>query len=210
MRDHDPEVALYGGGPDGLAVPRAVLRQAERLLRAGGLLVMEHADVQAEPVLAALDRRIWEQAADHRDLAGRPRYVTAVRRPRLGSRACSPPARSSPSSRPSTWSARHAFYGGTLGLEVLERTPYAVVLDAAGTTLRLTLVEELTPHPFTILGWLVEDLDAVVAGLQLAGVQPLRYEGMDQDERGVWTTPAGARVVWFRDPDGNTLSLTEA
>jgi catechol 2,3-dioxygenase-like lactoylglutathione lyase family enzyme len=103
-----------------------------------------------------------------------------------------------------------AFYGGTLGLEVLERTPYAVVLDAGGTTLRLTLVEDLSPQPFTILGWLVEDLDSVVAALLLAGVQPLRYAGMDQDERGVWTTPAGAQVVWFHDPDGNTLSLTRA
>jgi hypothetical protein len=93
---------------------------------------------------------------------------------------------------------------------VLERTPYAVVLDAGGTTLRLTLVEDLSPQPFTILGWLVEDLDSVVAALLLAGVQPLRYAGMDQDERGVWTTPAGAQVVWFHDPDGNTLSLTRA
>ncbi len=103
-----------------------------------------------------------------------------------------------------------AFYGDTLGLDVLERTPYAVVLDAGGTTLRLTLVEELTPQPFTILGWLVEDVDATVAGLHAAGVEPLRYPGMDQDGSGVWTAPGGARIVWFQDPDGNTLSLTAA
>jgi catechol 2,3-dioxygenase-like lactoylglutathione lyase family enzyme len=101
-----------------------------------------------------------------------------------------------------------AFYGDTLGLEILERTPYAVVLDAAGTTVRLTLVEELTPQPFTVLGWLVDDLEAVVAGLAGAGVQPLRYDGMAQDAAGVWTAPGGARILWFRDPDGNTLSLT--
>ena len=66
-----------------------------------------------------------------------------------------------------------AFYGQTLGLEVLEQTPYAVVLDAAGTTVRITLVQELTVQPFTILGWLVEDLDAVVTALLTAGVEPL-------------------------------------
>jgi catechol 2,3-dioxygenase-like lactoylglutathione lyase family enzyme len=101
-----------------------------------------------------------------------------------------------------------AFYGDTLGLEILERTPYAVVLDAAGTTVRLTLVEELTPQPFTVLGWLVDDLESVVAGLVGAGVRPLRYDGMAQDAAGVWTAPGGARILWFQDPDGNTLSLT--
>ena len=67
-------------------------------------------------------------------------------------------------------------------MEVLEQTPYAVVLDAAGTTVGVTLVQELTVQPFTILGWLVEDLDAVVSALLAVGVEPLRYEGMAQDE----------------------------
>jgi catechol 2,3-dioxygenase-like lactoylglutathione lyase family enzyme len=102
------------------------------------------------------------------------------------------------------------FYGGTLGLEVLEHTPYALVLDAAGTTVRVTSVEELQPQPFTVLGWLVEDIDATAAALVAAGVEPLRYEGMEQDDAGVWTAPGGARVLWFTDPDGNTLSLTAA
>jgi catechol 2,3-dioxygenase-like lactoylglutathione lyase family enzyme len=100
------------------------------------------------------------------------------------------------------------FYGGTLGLEVLERTAYAVVLDAGGTTVRVTLVQDLKPQPFTILGWLVEDIDASAAALREAGVVPLRYEGMEQDQAGVWTAPGGARILWFTDPDGNTLSLT--
>jgi release factor glutamine methyltransferase len=86
VRDHDPEIALYGGGPDGLAVPRAVVALAERLLHPGGVLVMEHADVQGEQVVAALAAQhpdqAWAQVQDHADLAGRPRYVTAVRRPR--------------------------------------------------------------------------------------------------------------------------------
>jgi release factor glutamine methyltransferase len=80
VRDHDPEVALYGGGPDGLAVPRAVIALAAGLLRTGGLLVMEHADVQRLGVLAAAAAHGgWSEVSDHDDLAGRPRYLTARR-----------------------------------------------------------------------------------------------------------------------------------
>ncbi len=82
VRDHDPEVALYGGGADGLAVPRAVVAVAFVLLRPGGAFVMEHADVQGEQALAALDPQLWSDRQDHRDLAGRPRYVTARRHSR--------------------------------------------------------------------------------------------------------------------------------
>ena len=80
VRDHDPEVALYGGGPDGLAVPRAVVALAAGLLRPGGWLVLEHADVQGQQVLAAVaEVGGWTDLADHDDLAGRPRYLTARR-----------------------------------------------------------------------------------------------------------------------------------
>ena len=78
VRDHDPHVALYGGGPDGLAVPRAVIALAARLLRPGGRFVMEHADVQRAEVLRAVaDHGGWAGATDHDDLAGRPRYLVA-------------------------------------------------------------------------------------------------------------------------------------
>jgi release factor glutamine methyltransferase len=80
VRDHDPEVALYGGGPDGLAVPRLVVAAASRLLRPGGLLVVEHADVQQPALLAVLiGSGAWDDPTGHRDLTGRPRYVTARR-----------------------------------------------------------------------------------------------------------------------------------
>jgi release factor glutamine methyltransferase len=79
VRDHDPAVALYGGGPDGLAVPRAVVATAARLLRPGGLVVVEHADVQQAALLAALRPPHWTQPTGHRDLAGRPRWVSARR-----------------------------------------------------------------------------------------------------------------------------------
>lgn len=81
VRDHDPEVALYGGSEDGLAIPLAVARRAADLLRSGGTLVMEHADVQGDALTVALARAgAWEAAADHRDLAGLPRAVVARRR----------------------------------------------------------------------------------------------------------------------------------
>ncbi|HWC21265.1 MAG TPA: peptide chain release factor N(5)-glutamine methyltransferase [Flexivirga sp.] len=82
VRDHDPEVALYGGSEDGLRIPLAVARRAHELLRPGGLLVMEHADSQGDSLPAALAREGWSEVADHRDLAGRPRAVTA-RKPRV-------------------------------------------------------------------------------------------------------------------------------
>ncbi len=79
VREHDPAVALYGGGDDGLDVPRAVVASAARLLRPGGAVVLEHAEVQQEQLLALLAPPRWAGAAGHRDLAGRPRCATARR-----------------------------------------------------------------------------------------------------------------------------------
>jgi release factor glutamine methyltransferase len=80
VRDHDPELALYGGSEDGLAIPLAVAARAAELLRPGGLLVMEHADSQGETLPRALQRTgVWTEVADHDDLTGRPRATTARR-----------------------------------------------------------------------------------------------------------------------------------
>ena len=99
---------------------------------------------------------------------------------------------------------------GDLGLALVSQDPFAAVFDANGTTLRLSRVEELTPQPFAVLGWSVPDIEAAVDALKARGVQFERYPGMEQDERGLWQAPGGPRIAWFRDPDGNTLSLTEA
>jgi catechol 2,3-dioxygenase-like lactoylglutathione lyase family enzyme len=101
------------------------------------------------------------------------------------------------------------FYVDTLGLTVLEVTPYACVVDAKGTTLRITVVAEVVVAPYTVLGWTVRDITATVRELAARGTSLVRYDGMEQDHVGVWTSPSGARVAWFRDPDGNTLSITQ-
>jgi|SRR5215472_6459280 len=101
------------------------------------------------------------------------------------------------------------FYGGTLGLRLREDAPYALVFDANGTTLRVAIAQQVAPAPYAVLGWTVPDMAAVVAGLAAAGISLERFDGMDQDGRGVWRTPSGDQVAWFKDPDGNVLSVTE-
>ena len=101
------------------------------------------------------------------------------------------------------------FYEQKLGLRVLEHDDFACVLDANGTMLRVTAVPEVAQAGYTVLGWRVGDIAASVQDLAARGVTFLRYDGMNQDEDGIWTTPTGARVAWFADPDGNTLSLTQ-
>jgi catechol 2,3-dioxygenase-like lactoylglutathione lyase family enzyme len=102
-----------------------------------------------------------------------------------------------------------AFYEQTLGLPVLEHHDFACVLDGHGTMLRVTAVPEVARAGYTVLGWRVADIAAATRELTARGVTFLRYEGMSQDEHGIWTAPDGAQVAWFADPDGNTLSLTQ-
>jgi catechol 2,3-dioxygenase-like lactoylglutathione lyase family enzyme len=101
------------------------------------------------------------------------------------------------------------FYEQTLGLRVAEHGDFAVVLDANGTMLRVTAVGQVAHAGYTVLGWHVRDIAASARALAARGVVFLRYEGMSQDDDGVWTSPSGDRVAWFADPDGNTLSLTQ-
>jgi len=104
-----------------------------------------------------------------------------------------------------------AFYEGVLGLELVEdQKPFALVFDANGTMLRVTSVREHNPAPFTVLGWDVDSIEETVARLTAAGVEFQRYTGInDGDPKGIWTAPSGARIAWFKDPDGNVLSVTQ-
>ena len=102
------------------------------------------------------------------------------------------------------------FYRDTLGLRLLmEEPPFALVFEANGIMLRLGMAKELPPAHGTVLGWQVPEITATVKSLGQAGVRFERYPGMDQDELGIWTSPSGARVAWFKDPDGNILSVSE-
>jgi catechol 2,3-dioxygenase-like lactoylglutathione lyase family enzyme len=101
------------------------------------------------------------------------------------------------------------FYQGILGLTLVEENSFALVFDSGGVMLRVTNVHELTPARYTVLGWEVPDVTAAVRDLAAAGIEFSRYPGMVQDEDGIWTSPAGARIAWFPDPDGNMLSLTQ-
>jgi catechol 2,3-dioxygenase-like lactoylglutathione lyase family enzyme len=106
--------------------------------------------------------------------------------------------------------AARAFYEGVLGLTFVEDQGFALVFDLDGTPLRITRVESFTPQPFTVIGWAVDDLEATVRGLVERGVTFERFEGMEQDDLGIWDSPGGARVAWCRDPDGNTIGLSTA
>ena len=101
------------------------------------------------------------------------------------------------------------FYGEVLGLRLLTDDPFAIVFDAGGTMLRVQKLESLQPPGHTALGWQVSDIAAAVAALRKQDVAFERYEFLDQDELGVWTSPAGGKIAWFKDPDGNVLSLTQ-
>lgn len=102
------------------------------------------------------------------------------------------------------------FYRDTLGLRLVsEELPFALVFDVQGTMLRVTVVPEVKPAKFTILGWKVPDIQAAVSSLDKEGVEFQRYAGLQQDGLGIWTSPSGARVAWFHDPDGNILSVTQ-
>ncbi len=102
-----------------------------------------------------------------------------------------------------------AFYEDVLGLSFVADEGFALVFDLRGTPLRVTRVERLEPQPFTVLGWRVDDVDAAMTALAARGVAFERYPSLAQDERGVWASPSGARIAWFRDPDGNVLSVTQ-
>ena len=101
------------------------------------------------------------------------------------------------------------FYEETLGLAFISEDPFAVVFDVNGTMLRVQKVQELRPAQHTVLGWEAQDIRAEIEALTKRGVCFERFGGLPQDELGIWTSPSGGKVAWFKDPDGNTLSLTQ-
>lgn len=102
-----------------------------------------------------------------------------------------------------------SFYSDVLGLRLLSQDHYALEYDANGTLLRVITVQDLLPQGFTVLGWNVEDISSTIKSLNSQNVFCEKYDFLEQDDLGVWTSPDGSKVAWFKDPDGNVLSLTE-
>jgi catechol 2,3-dioxygenase-like lactoylglutathione lyase family enzyme len=101
------------------------------------------------------------------------------------------------------------FYEGVLGLRFVRDDSFALVFDCAGTTLRIAKVRDVDPQEYTALGWHVDDIRATAAALKSRGVEFIIIPGFRQDDLGVWTSPNATKVAWFKDPDGNTLSLSQ-
>ena|ERR1051326_8404358 len=101
------------------------------------------------------------------------------------------------------------FYEKILGLRFISDDGFALVMDSNGVTIRLAKAGDFKPAGFTVLGWQVPAIEAAVSDLAKRGVQFEKFPGLEQDERGIWTAPGGAKVAWFKDPDGNVLSVSQ-
>ena len=101
------------------------------------------------------------------------------------------------------------FYEQKLGLKFVSDDGFALVFEANGNMLRVVKLKEFTPAQFAILGWEVPDAQQAVSELQARGVHFERYPWAQQDELGIWSAPGGAKVAWFKDPDGNVLSVSQ-
>jgi catechol 2,3-dioxygenase-like lactoylglutathione lyase family enzyme len=102
-----------------------------------------------------------------------------------------------------------AFYQGVLGLRFIKDDGFAVVFEANGIMVRAAKMKEVTPAQFTILGWQVSDIENVARALQTEGVHFEIFGFFKQDTLGIWTAPTGDKVAWFKDPDGNILSISQ-
>ncbi len=102
------------------------------------------------------------------------------------------------------------FYKDVLGLKFVSDDGFAMVFSANGTMVRIAKAGNFTPQQFTILGWQVKKIESVVKKMRAKGVEFLTFPGMGQGTDGIWPAPDGvAKVAWFKDPDGNTLSVSE-
>ncbi|MDB5136249.1 MAG: Glyoxalase/bleomycin resistance protein/dioxygenase [Mucilaginibacter sp.] len=101
------------------------------------------------------------------------------------------------------------FYQDILELKLLNEDSYGIEFDSGGTLLRVITVRELKPHEFTVLGWNVKDIETMIRTLNDKSVYCEKYDFLTQDDLGIWTSPNNSKVAWFKDPDGNILSLSQ-
>jgi catechol 2,3-dioxygenase-like lactoylglutathione lyase family enzyme len=102
-----------------------------------------------------------------------------------------------------------AFYEGTLGFEFVSLDQFALVVTVGGHMIRIVKVPTFIPLQSTVLGWEVSDVEAVVTWLSERGANTEKYPWVQDSQRGIWTTPNGDKVAWFKDPDGNVLSVSQ-
>jgi len=102
-----------------------------------------------------------------------------------------------------------SFYEGVLGLRFVSDDGFALVFNANGILIRVVKTQPFTPVEYTILGWRVKGIENMVTGLLEKGVRFERFGFFKQDDLGIWIAPSGDKVAWFKDPDGNTLSISE-
>jgi catechol 2,3-dioxygenase-like lactoylglutathione lyase family enzyme len=105
--------------------------------------------------------------------------------------------------------AARKFYRDTLGLNLIMEDNFALAFGVEGVMLRATLIPKFAPQPFTVLGWQVADARSMAKRLIAGGVALERFNGLKQDEDGLWEAPGGALIGWFKDPDGNILSISQ-
>ena len=101
------------------------------------------------------------------------------------------------------------FYEKKLGLNLLSQDNYGMEFEANEAHIRLSVVDKFTPQPFTVLGWDTDDIVSTIRNLTANGIIFERYNFIEQDENCIWTAPGGTRVAWFKDPDGNLLSVSD-
>ena len=102
-----------------------------------------------------------------------------------------------------------AFYEGKLGFQFVSDDTFALVMRAGETMIRLAKAQDFTPAKYTVLGWQVSNIEEIVAWLQKRGVVFEKYPWVTDKERGIWTAPTGDKIAWFKDPDGNVLSVSQ-
>ncbi|HMD96707.1 MAG TPA: VOC family protein [Terriglobia bacterium] len=101
------------------------------------------------------------------------------------------------------------FYEGKLGFQFVSDDQFALVVRAGENTIRVAKAQDFTPAKYTVLGWEVQDIEAVVRWLKERGVVFEKYPFVQDQELGIWNAPGGAKVAWFKDPDGNVLSVSQ-
>jgi catechol 2,3-dioxygenase-like lactoylglutathione lyase family enzyme len=100
-----------------------------------------------------------------------------------------------------------AFFAGKLGFRFISLDQFALVVDCGQNLIRISKVEKFSPLQGTVLGWQVANINEVVANLKQNGVTPENYPFMKDPD--IWSAPGGAKIAWFKDPDGNILSVSQ-